>query len=1612
MCPGCGPARKRQGLQELFRCSMQDCPTMQKCPTVNLQLVAPVFGKLTPEVGGAQRVHCYCQTKRTWHAECIADPGGGGIACDFCGITLEQLRMLAPGLTDTRQSDITCNIKSTEPPKRKDARSRVHVFSDTESLSDSANITQSIVDDITASPSPKRRRKNDGDSAGTSEPCIPVHRRQKRRRIANSRYTENFMDPGSDSDSLPEISTSVGADNIIPQLIEMGYPKEAAGEAAKNVSTTEEAIDWLDTNMEDPANTRDKVTGSHASFSLGATSSHAQTSDKVTGSHASFSLGATSSHAPTSDKVTGSHASLSLGATSSHAPTSDKEATPHSVLEPQVATLQLVTRSHEATPHSVLEPQLASLQQVTRSQEATPHSVLEPQVATLQQVTRAWRGDTCSWKKSLVGEQMNSCQQLQRATLVRIKKQQPSIHSLQQTPAVEKPDSSFFMRPWFTPKDSHAPFSPGASTSSHANTSDKVKGSHAPFSPGASTSSHANTSDKVTGSKDRTNQEAAIHPQLAADTSCRKATEILMRPWFTLKKQRKATPLSVMVILKPKKNTVCKVLLTASNFNTSPDNLLRLMDTTSEGKQWADSTIRFGHSSGFEGDHGIGGGRGVGSDSGHPEVIVDNFEDLSHFYGVMKCKVLPPPRLFHPVLTCRCVKDAPDREEKENEYIQKYKENEGIELDRENIKSNPGMRALARSNFTKAEFVTSPTRLFQLIRATDIEIRGSDFSTDQIAEVHYANTTDYIASPPNTNIYIAAFTTAHARLKLFKTLDKLGDAVRYYDTDSIICRCNDSNRVELGDYLGEFSNEVETNGGYITEFCSGGTEKLLIRSGRRYNCQQECMIYSVGFTLHISEDRSGRQLTLARTMDRKEYQCKRCRILGKDVLLKGHKGNCPWQQCMCDGCEQLVNYRAQHRADGRANAMTAAEIIGIANLTRRSSSTLSATTKTSKKQEARGVRNQEMYSRLNKSMEQLVQKTSTVHPVHHLRKAIIDFSAEQSGKTKTGTPRTSTRFAKPVAPSWKRLCRHPDLAWAHSFGLGSFAVASSLSSTSKDGVKEVAKAPSVNLTTGGTPSVQGDKWPREGASSSSGAPVYPYAECAARADGTCEKYISCHVHCHFGAAPALGRENLEPRALERENLEHTQAEDPHVADLDNQDLTDWDPTDLLREEKGANGCAFAHNKMLASVVTQTLRFSGAAAKTRPHTSYFELLANTEKYPDRRFGYSIHRKKNLTVRKYFNQRLLDADGRFAKDVDYPFAAQGRMMQGGPLNAGVVKNAANVAAWFRTDAAYKFLKNARGSPPYWQKVLYQVLAMVRQLGTPTWFLTLSAADMHWPEIIQSIGKQYGQDFTPDDIAAMPWQDKCDWLNRNPVTDCGYSIAPRQDVCLHSSLPVSWKSIYMSEITTKNWKENRHTAELGNSGLKPSLECHTANQQGDSSSILDGQEPPVMETVTLNDLDAYWEVVELEDSNFQAGSSVRSRSRKEDLDMTGVFGANSRMSPQTEHITNAPLQSNYFMPPLTSTPTIRSNSNDTNRFISQLPSDGVPPFQVLQLSSVQSLIPLGSPNLGVMIFPSQLLNAELTGGGKPSCFLRKLMDMYFTKHVLATSSCQCQGKGAMLL
>ena len=62
---------------------------------------------------------------------------------------------------------------------------------------------------------------------------------------------------------------------------------------------------------------------------------------------------------------------------------------------------------------------------------------------------------------------------------------------------------------------------------------------------------------------------------------------------------------------------------------------------------------------------------------------------------------------------------------------------------------------------------------------------------------------------------------------------------------------------------------------------------------------------------------------------------------------------------------------------------------------------------------------------------------------------------------------------------------------------------------------------------------------------------------------------------------------------------------------------------------------------------------------------------------------------------------------------------------------------------------------------------MLAVIRQLGTPTWFFALSDADMQWPDMIRTIAKQYGVHYSDEEIEALSFEQKSNWLRRNPVT-----------------------------------------------------------------------------------------------------------------------------------------------------------------------------------------------------------------------------------------------------
>ena len=145
----------------------------------------------------------------------------------------------------------------------------------------------------------------------------------------------------------------------------------------------------------------------------------------------------------------------------------------------------------------------------------------------------------------------------------------------------------------------------------------------------------------------------------------------------------------------------------------------------------------------------------------------------------------------------------------------------------------------------------------------------------------------------------------------------------------------------------------------------------------------------------------------------------------------------------------------------------------------------------------------------------------------------------------------------------------------------------------------------------------------------------------------------------------------------------------------------------------------------------------------------EEMAFPHLIPTGKYGYKIEREIPLSPVKYFNQRLLNYTQNFASDSDYIFFANYVVQQtnlrsriniamkkvpGNNLTAGMFSQSyrETVANFIANDEAFSFMNGIKGTPAYWKIFLLKVLAMVKQLGAPTFFLTLSCADLRWPEL----------------------------------------------------------------------------------------------------------------------------------------------------------------------------------------------------------------------------------------------------------------------------------------
>ena len=74
----------------------------------------------------------------------------------------------------------------------------------------------------------------------------------------------------------------------------------------------------------------------------------------------------------------------------------------------------------------------------------------------------------------------------------------------------------------------------------------------------------------------------------------------------------------------------------------------------------------------------------------------------------------------------------------------------------------------------------------------------------------------------------------------------------------------------------------------------------------------------------------------------------------------------------------------------------------------------------------------------------------------------------------------------------------------------------------------------------------------------------------------------------------------------------------------------------------------------------------------------------------------------------------------------------------------------------------MNSINGTPAYWKKFLHEVvLAMLKQLGLPTFFVTLSYADLRWNELISIISTSKGETLQEEEINTLDYFQRCPYL-----------------------------------------------------------------------------------------------------------------------------------------------------------------------------------------------------------------------------------------------------------
>ena len=191
------------------------------------------------------------------------------------------------------------------------------------------------------------------------------------------------------------------------------------------------------------------------------------------------------------------------------------------------------------------------------------------------------------------------------------------------------------------------------------------------------------------------------------------------------------------------------------------------------------------------------------------------------------------------------------------------------------------------------------------------------------------------------------------------------------------------------------------------------------------------------------------------------------------------------------------------------------------------------------------------------------------------------------------------------------------------------------------------------------------------------------------------------------------------------------------------------------------------------------------------------------YPDGKNGYKTSRDPPITTLDYFQSRHLSSDTRWASHIPYLFwscnvleqrrlnenisvAIRMRSSSGSArvrnrsvcrqctssdasdeeqLTAGALRDMSNNPEL--SDSCFGFMHNMRGTIAYWQRTKLDLLSMFHTLGPPTFFITLTADDMNWPDLLYVLAKRSGLDISKEDVESLSSERKRELLCSDPIT-----------------------------------------------------------------------------------------------------------------------------------------------------------------------------------------------------------------------------------------------------